>query len=143
MVSVSRTFTVDRPLDEVVGYLSDFANAEQWDPGTIRCERLDPGPIAEGARWHNTSKFLGREAELVYRLERLDPKHLVFVGENDGATSTDDLSFAASGDKTEITYRAIIRFKGKVRFVDPLLKLPMEKVAKDTVETMTSVLEKR
>ncbi len=40
MVDVSRTFTVRRPLDEVVAYLRDFANAVDWDPGTQKCERI-------------------------------------------------------------------------------------------------------
>lgn len=143
MVSVRRTFTVDRPLDEVVGYLQDFAHTEQWDPGTLSCERLDDGAVTEGSRWRNTSKFLGRTTELTYHLERLTPRRLTFVGVNDAARSTDDLIFAPSGDGTEITYRAEIRFTGAVRFVDPLLRLPMERIASSTVETMTRVLERR
>ncbi|MGH3433304.1 MAG: SRPBCC family protein [Thermocrispum sp.] len=141
MVSVSRTFTVDRPLDEVVGYLRDFARAEEWDPGTTSCERLDDGPVAEGSRWRNVSNFLGRRVELTYRLDRLEPRRLTFAGENDAATSEDDLVFRPSGDGTEITYRAQITFTGALRLVDPLLRLPMEKVASSTVKTMTRALE--
>ena len=37
MIEVERTFDVDRPVEVVVDYLKDFANAEEWDPGTQSC----------------------------------------------------------------------------------------------------------
>ncbi|WP_043474997.1 SRPBCC family protein, partial [Kitasatospora sp. MBT66] len=61
MVRVLRTVTLDRAADEVLRYLADFGNTEQWDPGTVRCDRLDGGPVAEGSTWRNVSRFRGRE----------------------------------------------------------------------------------
>lgn len=144
MVSVQRTFSVDRSVHDVLDYLKDFGNAEEWDPGTVSCERIgSASPVAEGARWHNVSRFLGRTTELTYRLERMEPDRLVFVGENDKARSTDDLTLRAGVDGTEITYRAEIQFHGPIRFADPLLRLPLEKIATDTVKTMTEAIEGR
>ena len=64
MVDVSRTFTVPRPPEEVVAYLSDFSNAVAWDPGTVRCDSVGTGPVQVGSTWRNVSKVLGRETEL-------------------------------------------------------------------------------
>lgn len=49
MPTASRTFTVTPPPEIVVDYLKDFHHAEQWDPGTRTCKRIDSGPVAEGS----------------------------------------------------------------------------------------------
>ena len=106
MVRVTRTFTVTQPAGAVLGYLKDFGNAVDWDPGTQSCHRLDSGPIVVGSAWHNVSRFLGRRAELTYRLSVTEPGHLVFTGTNNGATSTDDLRVTDVGPgRSQVTYR--------------------------------------
>lgn len=141
MVDVERRFTVGRPVEVVVEYLKDFANAEQWDPGTVTCVRTDPGPVQVGSRWHNTSEFKGKETELDYRLERLEPNRLTFVGKNKTATSTDDLTLTPSGFGTEITYHAHIVFHGLAKVADPFLKSEFEMLGDAVVLSMTEAIE--
>lgn len=140
MVAVSRTFTVDQPVEKVVDYLADFANARDWDPGTLSCVREDTGPLRVGSQWVNTSAFMGRRTVLTYRLETLEPRHLVFQGKNESATSRDDLRFAEVPRGTEITYRAEIAFAGALRVLSPLLRLPFERLADRVVAQMTHVI---
>lgn len=140
MVDVERTFTVDQPVDAVTGYLRDFSTAEQWDPGTISCTRLDEGPVEVGSRWHNVSEFNGKQTELTYELVRAEPGRLTFVGKNKTATSTDDLTFAPDGGGTAITYHATIVFHGIAKLADPFLKGKFEKLGDSTVESMTGAL---
>jgi len=87
VIRVTRTFIVDKPVDVVVGYLADFSNAVDWDPGTQSCERRDSGPVHVGSTWRNVSKFLGRETVLDYRLEALQSGHITLIGSNKTATS--------------------------------------------------------
>lgn len=142
MVSVERTFTVNQPMGAVVDYLKDFAHTESWDPGTKTCRRTDSsGDIGVGARWHNVSEFRGKEVELDYELARLEPQHLTFVGRNSSATSTDDLTFEPQGaGGTSITYRANLEFSGLLRLVGPFVKPGFEKLANETVDQLTGVL---
>jgi carbon monoxide dehydrogenase subunit G len=137
---VTRVFTVRPPVGTVVDYLKDFAHAEQWDPGTLRCVREDAGPVRVGSRWRNASVFMGRTTELDYRLERLEDDRLVFAGSNRSATSRDDLSFAAQTDGTRITYRAEITLLGPLRLVGPLLRRPLRHLADKVVAQMTQVI---
>ena len=140
MVNVTRTFTVDKPVDVVIEYLKDFSHAEQWDPGTQRCTREDSGPIAVGARWHNVSKVLGKETELTYRLDRFEPGHLTFVGTNDTATSTDDITVTAAPGGSEITYHAKIDFNGLAKLATPIMKVEFEKLGKQTGDGITKAI---
>ncbi|MFJ8884094.1 SRPBCC family protein [Streptomyces sp. NPDC102402] len=142
MVHVERQVTVQRPLAEVVRYLADFSHAVDWDPGTQECDRIDSGPLAEGAQWHNVSVFRGRRTELRYRLVTLTDDHVVFVGENRTATSRDDLGFRAEGESTVITYRATIRFHGLARLADPFLRREFERLGDEITVSMPEAIER-
>ncbi|WNV88143.1 SRPBCC family protein [Umezawaea sp. Da 62-37] len=141
MVNVERTFTVTRPVEVVVDYLKDFGHAEQWDPGTVSCTRVDTGPIGVGSQWHNVSEFKGKETRLAYRLERLEDRRLTFVGDNKTATSTDDITLAPVDGGTEITYHAHIVFHGLAKVADPFLKSEFEMLGDATAKSMTEAIE--
>lgn len=133
MIRVTRTFIVDKPVDVVVGYLADFSNAVDWDPGTQSCERRDSGPVHVGSTWRNVSKFLGRETVLDYRLEALQSGHITLIGSNKTATSTDDITVRdASPNDSEITYRASIELHGLARLGEPVVKAAMERLGDAT-----------
>ncbi|MFI5429639.1 SRPBCC family protein [Aeromicrobium sp. UC242_57] len=140
MTKISRTFTVDPAPSVVLDYLKDFSHAEEWDPGTEKCIRLDDGPIAVGSRWHNTSKIAGISTELQYELKKLTDTEVVFVGSNDTATSTDTIAVMPSGTGSEITYDADIELKGAAKVATPVIKLVFEKIGNDTEDDMVRVL---
>jgi len=140
MLSMERTFVVDRPLELVQVYLADFGNAEEWDPGTKSCARLDSGPIEVGARWRNVSQLRVRETELEYELTRADPDRLTFVGRNKTVTSTDDIRLTRLGRATEITYSAHFDFHGLARLAQLFLRSTFHRIADDTEALMRATL---
>jgi carbon monoxide dehydrogenase subunit G len=140
MPTVSRTFTVSPPPDVVVDYLKDFRHAEQWDPGTRACERIDSGPVAEGAFWHNVSKIFGITAELTYKLEELTDRRVVFVGENQSLRAIDTITVGAEGSGSVITYAAELQMHGTAMVLRPVMKLLLGRRAGDTEKRMATVL---
>ena len=46
---LQKTVTVERPLDKVFAYLSDFATTTEGDPGTVRTVRIRPKSILQTA----------------------------------------------------------------------------------------------
>lgn len=134
MVHVTRIFTVDRPTPAVLTYLADFGHADQWDPGTQTCTRIDDGPVAVGARWHNVSKILGKETDLEYTLEQIEDDRIVLVGRNKTATSTDAITVRPTDGGSEITYDATVELHGIAKLGGPLLQLQFEKLGDRTVD---------
>ena len=144
MVHINRTFTVDKPRREVFEYLRDFANAEEWDPGTVSCTRIGTGPVGLGSTWHNVSKVLGKETALTYELTRQEPDHLQFTGKNKTATSTDDIGLA-EGERpgtTTITYDSNIELHGPAALGAPIMKVAFEKIGTDTEESLKQVFSR-
>ena len=143
MVQIAREFEVPCPQGAAVAYLADFANAVEWDPGTVSCVRDgDPAaPVAPGATWTNVSKVLGRETTLTYELVTLTGDHVVLEGSNKTADSKDDITVTAVDERTSrIRYEATITFKGLAKLSDPLMALVFKGIADETVDDMTAAL---
>lgn len=121
-MEIVRTLTVARPPAEVFAYLHDFTTTEEWDPGTLRTTR-ESGDGGVGTRYHNVSRFLGRETELTYVVEQVEPPRLFRLrGENATVVAHDTMTLTPTGSGgTEVTYRAEFAFKGAARLVAPLL----------------------
>ncbi len=142
MTTVTRTFTVRPAPAAVVEYLKDFSNAEEWDPGTVSCTRLDSGPVAVGSRWHNVSKIAGVSTELAYELCELTDSKVVLFGSNDTATSTDTITVVPDPEGSEITYESVVEMKGAAKLAAPVVKLVFEKLGVDTEKQLREVLDR-
>ena len=142
MPTVSRTFSVRPPPDLVVNYLQDYQHAEQWDPGTQKCERIDSGPVAEVAYWHSTSKILGFTTELTYELEELTDRKVVFVGENQSSRTIDTITVDVHGTGSIIIYVADLEMQGTAKLLNPVMKMMLEKRVGDIEKQMIEVLNK-
>jgi uncharacterized protein YndB with AHSA1/START domain len=120
-MEIVRTLTVPRPPEEVFAYLQDFENTVEWDPGTVRTTR-ESGDGGVGTRYHNVSRFMGRETEVDYVVEEVDPpRQLRLRGENRTLVAHDTMTLEPAADGgTRLTYRAEFAFKGLARLVAPL-----------------------
>lgn len=142
MTTIERTVTVDRPLAKVFDYLSDFTNTEEWDPGTVRTVRTD-GDGGVGTTYRNTSKFAGRETEVVYVVEKVVPQEVFALrGENKTLVAHDTMTFRETPAGTEVTYVAKFDFKGLVKYVAPLMAPAFKKLGDDAEKGMREALER-
>jgi len=131
--------TVDSPHspDAVFAYLSDFTNAQEWDPGTVQSERLGEGALGEGAEFRLVASFLGRKTTLIYRIVEYDPPTAVtFHGENASVVSLDRITFEPSDGGTRVTYDADLTLNGWLRFADPLLGLAFKRIGDQALAGM-------
>ncbi|EWT02472.1 polyketide cyclase [Intrasporangium oryzae NRRL B-24470] len=149
-MDIVRTVTVDRPVDEVFTYLSDFTTTTEWDPGTVRTVVVS-GDGGVGTRYRNTSKFLGRETELDYLVTDIVPgERFALRGENATVVANDTMTFArtyaANGDGgggdggTTVTYHAAFELKGIARFVAPLLSPAFQRLGDEAEKGLREAL---
>ena len=107
-----RTLTVPAPVERVFAYLSDFTTTNQWDPATVRTELIE-GAGGVGTRYRNVSRFMGREAEVMYVVTELDPgRRFALRCENGALVAHDDMTVQGEGSRTTVTYSATFELKG-------------------------------
>jgi hypothetical protein len=110
---LQKTVIVNKPLDAVFGYLSDFTTTTDWDPGTVTTvnQRGDGGV---GTAYLNTSTFLGRQTQLTYIVREFVPGQRIRLhGENKTLTAVDTMTFRGVQGGTEVTYTAEFTFKAR------------------------------
>lgn len=139
------TVTVDKPLDTVFSYLSDFTTTTEWDPGTVKTIRTS-GDGGFGTEYANTTTFAGRETQLTYVVQELVPNQRIALrGENKTVIAHDTMTFrevasGASATSTEVTYTADFTFKGLTRLYAPFLKPAFKRLGDEAETGMTAAL---
>jgi carbon monoxide dehydrogenase subunit G len=141
-MKVQQTVVVDKPLEAVFGYLSDFTTTTEWDPGTVVTVNQQ-GDGGVGTTYLNTSKFLGRETQLTYIVrEFVSGKRIQLRGENKTVIAVDTLTFRPVASGTEVTYAAEFTFKGLSRIAAPLLKPAFERLGNEAEAGMRKALDR-
>jgi carbon monoxide dehydrogenase subunit G len=142
VITIERVVTVSKPVEVVFGYLSDFENTVEWDPGTVSTVKVD-GDGGVGTKYKNTSSFAGRETELEYVVQQLEPGRIFQLrGENKTVTALDTMTFAETGDGTQVTYRAEFEFKGVTRLIESLFRGQFKKLGDEAETGLATALEK-
>jgi uncharacterized protein YndB with AHSA1/START domain len=137
-----RTVAVQKPLDRVFAYLSDFTTTTEWDPATVRTERIS-GDGGIGTEYRNVSRFLGREAELTYVVIELDPGHrFALRGENKSLVAHDVMSLSGGAERTTVTYAATFELKGLARFAAPVLAPALKRLVDRGAEGLERALQR-
>ncbi|MCW2832440.1 MAG: polyketide cyclase [Nocardioides sp.] len=140
--TVSRTFTTTAAPEAVFDYLADFTNAEEWDPGTVSCERTYGGGEV-GTIYRNVSSFMGRETQIAYSTVELErPTRIHFTGHNEQFDGHDVLGIRAHGQGSEVTYTAEFSFSGVARLAVPLVKAYLPRLANKTVDQLKTCLDR-
>ena len=139
---LQRSVTVNASPAKVFAFLSDFTTTEQWDPGTVRCQRTS-GDGGVGTVYLNTSKFLGRETELTYTVLEVDPGRRVQLrGQNKTVTATDTIEVEPNGSGSDVTYTADFDFTGVAKYLAPLLSGPLKKLGDDAEKGLRESLSR-
>jgi uncharacterized protein YndB with AHSA1/START domain len=141
-MKLQQTVVVDKPLEAVFGYLSDFTTTTEWDPGTVTTV-TQHGDGRVGTTYLNTSTFLGRTTELTYVVQELVPgERIQLRGENKSVVAVDTMTFHMVDAGTEVTYNAEFTFKGPARFVAPLFKPALERLGQQAQAGLYRALNK-
>lgn len=139
-IVVVREFEVPAAPAAVLDYLKDFGHTEQWDPGTRRTTRAGTGPITVGTSWHHESKILGVTSRLTWTLCELTAGRLVFIGRNEGATSTGTITVRPVEGGSHVTCHLDLEMHGLAKLATPVMRIEFGKLGNETVARLTEVL---
>lgn len=142
-MEIVRTVTVDRPVERVFTFLSDFTTTTEWDPGTVRTTR-EVGEGGVGTRYRNVSQFMGRQTELTYVVEEVSPQRRFRIrGENTSVVAHDTMTFTPTETGgTTVTYRARFELKGLAKLSAPFLAPAFKRLGDEAEDGLRAALER-
>ena len=73
MLEFENTIPVDRPIDEVFAFLSDFENIPKWNYYVLEVRQLSESPIGIGTTYHQLRKSDQQD----FRIIEFEPNHTV------------------------------------------------------------------
>jgi hypothetical protein len=140
-ITVERIITVPGTSDQVMAYVADFSNTEEWDPGIVAASRTSDGPVIVGSTFHLVARFGGRDLDTRYRVTEHEPgERILLVGGTSNFTSTDVITATDVADGVRVVYRATFGLSGIMRFAEPFLKGSFNRLADDAVAGLKRVL---
>ncbi|HEY1154748.1 MAG TPA: SRPBCC family protein [Arthrobacter sp.] len=122
MIKVTGSVETDLSAEKAFAFLSEFENTSKWDPNTPVMDKLTPGPVAVGHRYHAESEFRGKRQSLEYEVIELTENHLKLRGENKSVTAFDSVDVSPNGTGSVVKYTAEFSVKGPAKIIQPLLK---------------------
>ena len=75
MLEFENTIPIERPIDEVFAFLSDFENIPKWNYYVLEVRQLSESPIGVGTTYHQVRK----SDEQDFRIIEFEPNHSVAV----------------------------------------------------------------
>ena len=122
MITVTGSVETSLSAEKAFAFLSQFENTSKWDPNTPVMDKLTPGPVAVGHRYHAESEFRGKRQSLEYEVIELAANHIKLRGENKSVTAFDSIDVSPNGTGSVVKYTAEFSIKGPARIIQPLLK---------------------
>ena len=79
------TCEIDRPADDVFGFVSDSSNNPQWQKGQLSCVWTSPPPIGVGSTYEQQARFLGRTVTNRFEVIEHQPGHSITIESTEGS----------------------------------------------------------
>lgn len=141
MPTIKREITVQKPLEAVWAFMSDFRHTEEWDPPTQQTVR-ESGDGGVGTVYRNRSKFLGREVPITYTVVESDPPHRIRLrGESASMKALDTMTFTSSGTATTLVYEAEFELTGAAKLAQPLMPIGLKRLGDAAEKQIRECLE--
>lgn len=59
MITVTGSVETNLSAEKAFAFMSEFENTSKWDPNTPVMDKITPGPVAVGHKYHAESEFRG------------------------------------------------------------------------------------
>lgn len=138
-ITLDETIEVQRPLNEVFAYVSEFSRIEEWDPGVAQAHKLTPGAPAVGSEYRIDMKAGFSLHYTIIELEQ-DSRMLMTV-DSKVFTAREEIIFANKGTGTSVRYIAKFNFPLPLAVANRLYPAGMDKVGKSTMVGLKRALE--
>jgi carbon monoxide dehydrogenase subunit G len=66
MTTITQSVTVNRPVEEVWSFISDFENTTRWSRGVLEARQTSDGPLGVGSMLQTVVKAFGRRRTADY-----------------------------------------------------------------------------
>jgi carbon monoxide dehydrogenase subunit G len=142
VTTITQSVTIDRPVEEVWDFISDFENTTRWSRGVLEARQTSDGPLGVGSRLRTVVKAFGRRRTADYLVTEYEPNHVFAFEVRAGRmTSRARFSVEPAGAGTRLTASGEAHAAGLYRPLAPILVRTLERHSQDDLATVKRLLE--
>jgi len=119
------TVIIERPLEEVFGFVLDLTNVPSADPSVKSVQKTSEGPIEAGTTFlmRQEAPPIGKVREASVRYTAVEPNHYIEFEAMVGPISpTASLTFEQADGATKVTFRGEPNPVGVLKIISPLIR---------------------
>jgi uncharacterized membrane protein len=145
MAKAEHTVVVNRPPEEIFGYLTNIDNLREWQDSVLEVRKTSEGPVGAGTTFIEVRKFLGRRMESTLEVAAHEPPtrfDLKVVKGPVPFTVTHNLQPQEGGTRVDVAIEGETKgFFNKL--ADPLVARQGEKQLRTDFGRLKEILETR
>jgi NAD(P)-dependent dehydrogenase (short-subunit alcohol dehydrogenase family) len=142
MTVLHETVEVNRPVEEVFAYVSDFTTTAEWDATAISARKLTAGAIGVGTQFEVICALPVGSVTLLYTVRKLrDNACIELSGQSAFFDVYDTITLRSTKTGTHIDYSAEFTFKPLVATVATLARKGMEQMGRESVAGLGEALQ--
>jgi len=139
---MARLITINRPLQEVFGYLTDHSNDKYWKPFVTESIKLTPDPIGIGTRFKITTTAWGYRRSGEVEILEYEPFHSFAYRVSDPIYPfTARITFSETPIGTQFSGQVEFHTKGFWKLLVPLFLMFIRIQEKQTFNQLKQILE--
>jgi uncharacterized protein YndB with AHSA1/START domain len=145
MLKVEQSVVIDKPVEQVWSFLTDFQNTPKWDIGVLETRQTSEGPAGLGTTFENIGPFLGRSAVREYKVTEYEPNRRVTVKLITPAKFVKQAevsyTFEPVKNGTKLSFTGGIEFGGFFKLIQPILLQRAKKDGQGDLENLKRLME--
>jgi uncharacterized membrane protein len=142
MVTNEKIVTINRPVEEVFAYVSDFQNGPKWQAELLESRCITEGPVGIGTQYTGVRKFMGRRVESVIQFTTYEPNKVIAFKSISGSSPVEQsFLFESTAEGTRLTTRLELQTSGLMGLAEPLIASSLKREMDASFETLKDMLE--
>lgn len=77
MPKIELRVAIDRPLEQVFAFMSDFENNRKWQSSLVEVKKVSKGPMGVGTIYRAVTIILGRRFETEQQVTEYEPNRII------------------------------------------------------------------
>lgn len=135
---------VRRPLVEVFAFVADMRNEPRYNRRMASADKVTPGPVGAGARFHQRMRMPGRAALMSSEITGYDPlRSLAVRAHLSWMDTSGTLTFAPAEGGTRLSWDWDVRLHGRAAALAPVLLVLGRRQERATWRALARHLERQ
>jgi uncharacterized membrane protein len=145
MLRVEYSVVINKPVEQVWNFLTDFQNTPKWDIGVLETRQTSPGDKGLGTTFLNIGPFLGRDSLREYKVTEYEPNRKVTVKLITPSKLAQQAEvsyiFESVNSGTKLTTSGEVELSGFFKLLQPILVQRAKKDSQGDLDNLKHLLE--